>query len=162
MINADEVFKAIVESISTTERPVYFFTGYWPDFAASIQDRGQSKMLKSYPLIFMDSNFSKTQENEKLFEISPTFYVITQTKVNYDIQERLDNVYKPILQPILLDFLKAIKSNRQVNGEAYFANTQKNLYFLQSKDAQQNQLSDIVDAIEIKFKSIKIKAWQLC
>lgn len=162
MINADEIFKDIVQSISTIERPVYFFTGYWSDFAAQLQDRGQSKVLKSYPLIFLDSNFTKNQENEKIFEISPSFYIITQTKCNYDIQERLDNVYKPILQPILEDFIKAIKSNRQINGESYFANTQKNLYFLQSQSAEQNQIADIVDAIEIKFKSIKIKAWQLC
>lgn len=162
MINVDEVFKSIVESISTTERPVYFFTGYWPDFAALIQNREQSKTLKSFPLVFLDSNFSVTQEDKKLIQVKPTIYIITRTKDYYSIQERLDNVYKPILQPIFEDLLKGMNANRQIMGEAYLPNTRKNMYFLQSQDSEQNQLADIVDAIQINFTDIKIKAWQQC
>lgn len=164
MINADEVFKTIVNSINTEQRPVYFFTGWWPDFANELKTLGSAKSLawQRYPLIFMDSNFEKTQQNDRMFSINPTFYVITQTKTSYNIQKRLDEVYKPILNPILEDFFKAIKNNKQIHQQPYFDNTQKNLYFLQTASAEQNQICDVVDAIKISFKSITIKSWQLC
>lgn len=162
MINVDEVFKTIVESMSTTERPVYFFTGYWPDFAAQLQNREQTKTLNSFPLVFLDSNFNIKQNDAKTIEVEPVIYIITRTKVDYSIQERLDSVYKPVLQPIFEDLLKAMSANRQIMGSKYFENKRKNLYFLESQTAEQNQLVDIVDAIQINFTDIKIKAWQQC
>jgi hypothetical protein len=71
--------------------------------------------------------------------------------------DRLSKIYKPILYPIYMKFMKAILvSHKFWVKPPFIENKRKDLYYLQSLGSDQNKINDIVDAIELKIPSLDI------
>jgi hypothetical protein len=172
MIVTKKIFEDIVSTLSITSDgsnkflgydnvnnviSVNYKFGYWPTVAAELLAEGDSKVLDGlrYPLIFLNADFEEKMINYRKIRINPTFYIITETHGDYTIDQRLDNVYKPILYQIYCDFMKAIHNSKKFwLFEKEFLHTRKDLFYLQNLSAAQNQINAIVDAIELKFDSL--------
>jgi hypothetical protein len=131
--------------------------GYWPIVAQELQNEAKSKTLdgQRYPLIFLNADFEEQIIDYRKIRINPTFYILTMTHMNYTIQQRLDNVYKPILYQIYCDFMTAIHESKKFwIFEKEIPHTRKDLFYLQNLSAAQNQVNDIVDAVELKIPSL--------
>jgi hypothetical protein len=168
-----EVFKDIVDTLSITSDgtdkflgydkdvndivSVNYKFGYWPIVAQELINEAKSKTLdgQRYPLIFLNADFSEQMIDYRKIRINPTLYIITQTLMNYTVQQRLDNVYKPILYKIYKVFMVALRNSHKFwLFEAEFMHTRTDLFYLQNLSAEQNKINAIVDAIELKFPSL--------
>ena len=160
MIVTKEIFEDIISDIVMDDnKPINYKFGYWPIIAQELQSEGRSKTLGSarYPLIFLNADFDETLIDYRKIRINPTFYIITQTKSNYNIDDRILNIYKPILYEIYRKFMIEIRNSHKFwvfNAE--IPHTRKDLFYLQNLSASQNQINDIVDAIELRFTSLDL------
>lgn len=157
MVITKEVFETIVGSMSLNDNPINFKFGYWTTIANELLSEGKSPELAAlrFPLIYMHAAFEEKILDHRSIDINPTFYIITQTGQNYSIDKRFTDIYKPVLYPIYLDFITAIKTSKKfIVDSIEIPHTRTDLFYLQNKTATQNNLLSIVDAIEVKFSSL--------
>jgi hypothetical protein len=159
-----EIFENIVDSLtinqySNTATKVNYKFGYWPVIAQELQSEGRSKSMAGmrYPLIMLNADFDEQVIDYRKVRINPTFYIITQTRANYSIDQRLELVYKPVLYKIYKSFITAIRKSKKfwLFGHE-FPHTRKDLFYLQNLAADQNKINDIIDAIELKFTNLDL------
>lgn len=159
MIYTKEIFEALVNTLNLDNKPVFFQFGYWQNIHDQLLDYGNTATLRSqrFPLIILHADFTETTVNAWTIRINPTFYIVTQSEQNYSIEKRIEEIYKPILYPIYKDFITAIRHSEKfyINGQD-IPHTRKDLYYLSSAGAEQNKISWIVDAIEIKFSQLNM------
>jgi hypothetical protein len=143
-------------------KPFLEFT-YLPDAAREIMEKGYTRLtkLQKYPLILVDAMVEETRSINPmiLFECTLNVYIICPTEIKYNKVERITNVFEPILYPLYDRFYLAMKNSRKFNldskniiGEIDHKKT--DLFFYGTKD--QNQLCDVVDAIELNFAKLEI------
>lgn len=155
------IFEDLVDNM--TSNPSFSF-GYWPEIHQELLLKGKNKANDGtkYPLIVMHSDFEEKrgEQNYILAEINPKFYLITESKQNYTTAQRITLVYNTVLYPLYEEFMTALKSSGDLisgTGLRDFEHTKKDLFYLGSLNANQNKISDVVDAIELSFKSLKIR-----
>lgn len=159
MIVLKEIFEEIVTGIKINDSQVNFKYGYWPIIAKELQDESRSKQLQTqrYPLIFLHADIDEKITNAWTININPTFYLIHQTSGNYDVESRLELVYKPYLYRMYVDLIKAIRHSKKFRFDGgEIPHTKKDLFYLQNLAANQNKINSIVDAIEVKISSINL------
>lgn len=153
------IIKSVIESMENAPR---FISGNWNEVLKlnSLTSYDKSKDGTRYPLVFLDSRFAIREgvETGRNGEFDAEFYFITRTEKNYTVVERLNNVYEPILNPLINSVFYAIYRknvfvfDREINIEkGYFIGLEReNLYYAP------NVLNDIVDTVKIKIK-LKIR-----
>lgn len=159
MIYTKGIFASIVGGLKLNNKPVFFQFGYWQNIHDQLLDYGKTSTLRGqrFPLIILHADFEETTVNAWTIRINPTFYIVDQSEQKYSIEKRIEDVYKPILYPIYKDFITAIRQSGKfyIDGQD-IPHTRKDLYYLSSAGAEQNKLSLIVDAIEIKFSQLNM------
>ena len=158
MILVKDLFEDIVQSISTVNHPIYFFYGYWPEIVQDIMAKGRSRTLEKqcYPAIMLNANFSRKKNEYDRTQINPTFHIIAQTDANYSANDRIENIYKPIIYPIYDKFLKQIHDSRKFFVSSVIEREEQDLYYLRGGDKSQNKINDYVDALEVKFPNLQL------
>lgn len=158
--NLYSIFETIVTGMDSA--PAFSF-GYWPEVRQDLMLKGRDKTNDGtkYPLIVMGTDFEEKRGYTYLAEINPKFYLIAESKQNYSTPERIDNVYVPMLYPLYEEFIEALKGSSRVhpgNGGKEFIHTKRDLFYMgfAKEGANQNQLNDILDAVELSFPSIII------
>lgn len=153
------IIKDVVEGMNNAPR---FIAGNWTEALKlnSLQSYDKTKDGTRYPLIVLDPNFTITEANEtgRNGEFECDFYFIVRTESNYTVVERLENVYEPIINPLINSFFYAMYRSgkfvfdRTKNIEkGYFIGLEReNLYYAK------NVLNDVVDTVKIKIK-LKIR-----
>jgi len=150
----------------TWTRPVPFAFGYWPEISNGLLRMGVDKSLDGlkYPLIVMHSSIIEHRGTAQryLAEIDCKFVLIAETKPNYSTLDRIANIYEPVLYPLYASFLDALSSSHlldlsQKDNLGQIKHDKQDLFYMGSELKNQNQLSDIVDAIELTFKNLKIR-----
>lgn len=157
MIIIKELFADIVDQMRFNDKPISFKFGYWSTVAAELLNEGRSKALTDmrFPLIFLNADIQEKDSDFRTIEINPTFYIITQTEAKYDIDTRLEMIYKTELYPIYKDFIKAIRKSHKFwiyGGQV--PHDKKDMFYLQNLAANQNKINMIVDAIEVRFNKL--------
>lgn len=159
MIIVKEIFETIVSGMTFDSNAINFKFGYWAIVANELLTDGKSPSLASqrFPLIFLHAEFDEEHTDYRTLRINPIIYIITQTETNYDIDKRFEFIYKPILYPIYLDLLTKMRQSQKFwIKPPEILHTKKDLFYLQNKTATQNNLMQIVDAIEIKFNQLDL------
>lgn len=161
-----DYIKDEVTAISTIASPVYFHFGNWQELCIDLADKAQSKTYSSlrYPLVFLHNDYKETimESQTKSNVTGLKIYIIAQSYIssstaneaNYTTQERWDNIYKLVLNPIYVSLInQMIKSNNYEKEWMRIKHTKKNLFKLWVGD-NKNRLPDYLDAIEITFDEL--------
>jgi hypothetical protein len=161
-----DYIKDCVTGISTQQRPVYYTFGNWRELCIDLADKAGSKTYQNlrYPLIFLHNDYreiinefeTKSIVNEtKIYIICQSYIVGSPTKSeNYSTQQRWDNIYKLILEPIYDDFIAYMKLGAIfVKPMNRIEHERKDLFKLFVGD-NANRLPDNLDAIELTFSNL--------
>lgn len=108
-----------------------------------------------YPFVCLIDDFEEKHNlRDAFYSVDPTIYIFSESLVEYNPQQRYDNVIKPILytiMDILLSTINFDSSTSQANETLiYTKKTYKGQVAGQS-------IQDTVDCIELKFSNLLIK-----
>lgn len=159
MVITKEIFETIVSTMTWSNKAINFKFGYWTTVANELLTDGKSPSLAAqrFPLIYLHADFEENIIDYRTIRINPTFYIITQTEVKYNIDQRFELIYKPCLYQIYIDFIKAIKhSGKLIVTKPEILHSKKDLFYLQNLSSTQNNLMSIVDAVELKFDQLDL------
>lgn len=162
-IYIEDVLADIVGNITYGGSAVFFDHGNYIELAnkLSLKNRNNQK----YPLFALIQDVTETETSEdgvyKIYDFN--MIIAYNTRQDYTTQERLTNIFKPILQPLYRDLIEEIKSsNYFVIDREFIDHTKTNRYFLGSETPNQNRLNDYVDVIEINFRNMKLNTETTC
>ena len=162
-IYIEDVLADIVSNITYGGSAVFFDYGNYIELAnkLSLKNRNNQK----YPLFALIQDVTETETSEdgvyKIYDFN--MIIAYNTRQDYTTQERLTNIFKPILQPLYRDLIEEIKSsNYFVIDREFIDHTKTNRYFLGSETPNQNRLNDYVDVIEINFRNMKLNTETTC
>lgn len=108
-----------------------------------------------YPFICLVDDFEERHESDaSWYTVNPTIYIFNETLIEYDPQQRYDNVIKPILYVLMQHLLTAIEYS-----DTY---SQANEKLIWSKKTYKGtvagqSIENTVDCIELKFQNLRIK-----
>ena len=166
MTRIDTIFSDIVARLNVLNtipsKTIQFMFGSWQEVSNELANKGKSPSGKNfkYPVVFLDSGFTRTMFKEQRFEgsINPKIYILSDSKPGTSSTERLNTVYNLVLRPIELALVE------QIRKESWFDFGSKGGHYLPEHTSQdlmyittKSQTADIVDAIELDFKEINIK-----
>lgn len=178
--NVYEVFKALVELVQadalTLEliqdsegnvKPIAYYCGYWNGIQTELSTGGRATKLTEvdkFPLIFVHAKFDqkKGEAFDILAEVNPKIYIIDRTKTTYKFQDKIDYVFVESLDPIQDLLIEKLQSSGYFKldgkGKRYplIEFTRQDLHFDNSDEADQNQLNDYVEAIELSFSKLQV------
>jgi len=166
-----DVFKNLVDLVKAdTDLPkiTQFIYGYWFNATNELVSSGRSSKLKEiskYPLIFVHADFKEKRGEslDVLAEINPKIYIFAETDANYEMSDRLSEIFSKILYPtynILIEKMQTcnyFKLDYSKNKYPDIQHEKKDLYYISSEGDNQNQLNECVDAIELYFPKLFIK-----
>ena len=115
------------------------------------------KINQKFPQIFIVIPFS-LEERQQYKEGNIFIYFIEENQENKTQQWRLDNIFIPVLNPLLADFKEKLYESFYVlapNNRVWDVQTTK--YFYLRISSKNNELNEIASAIEANFRSIKFK-----
>jgi hypothetical protein len=154
-----DIFANIVSKIKVNDIDVSFKFGYWTTVANELSSEGRSKILQDtrYPLIFLHADVTEVSDSRQyVLGTNPSIYIMDQTRKNWNIEERLENVYIPKLYPIYYELIRQIRKCKQIESTVDIHRSKKDLFYLQNIDPNQNKINDIIDCIEVKFNDLRI------
>lgn len=136
----------------------YFMDGHLLDVKNRLIQKDESTgVLKwqKYPLIILLQDFEYSESRIVRSEVSVDIIIVNETKSDYDTEERRENNFKPVLDPIYNDLMNAFNRSR------YFSLTDgtwdvTRRYYWGSELNNQNIFTDHLDAIEINNLSLTI------
>jgi hypothetical protein len=129
---------------------LYFLYGNTIEIANTLNEKDYSNTYKykKYPCIVLYTDNINTEI--ALFEAYTLYILIlANTKHDFKTYERINNVYKPVLYPILDIFFDYVKNYELFSNIEPLEYSKKDTFFLANMPKEQNTLSAIVDAIEI-------------
>lgn len=154
-----DVMKSIVENMTTCSN--YEF-GYWPDISNRLLNKGltQQGQATKYPLIVLHSKFKQSRFSQVgiLMDTDPTMYILARTQTNYSPIQRIEQVFKTVLDPIYDELIQAIKDSTLIASISIkdLEHEREDMFLANASNGEKNLLNDFLDVIEIKFKSIKL------
>lgn len=133
--------------------------GYIEELNETLKQYTQNDRFEAlkFPLIWLAQPFFIDRNKSNLYfgdTRNLSIFIIMQTSANYKAQDRMTNVFKPILYPIYLELLNQIRKESTVfDNEYIIEHTLVDRYFW---GEQQMYLNDKVDCIEISGMKLKI------
>lgn len=108
-----------------------------------------------YPFICLVDDFEESHNSVfDWYTVNPTIFIFSETLVNYDPQQRYDNVIKPILFSLMEKLLQVIEFSSSVSQANENLNYTKKTY---KGTVAGQSIQDTVDCIELKFQNLRIK-----
>lgn len=166
-IDITEVMETIVSNIDVSDIPeinsVHYDFGNYIEIANKLSKKNKNNL--KYPLFALILDVSETEsENNQVYKsYSLNMIIAYNTLKNYSSQERRDNIFKPILQPLYRKLLQGIKQDGYFNiSNNFVSHTKYDRYFLGSETPNQNKLNDYIDAIEIEFRDLELYKQENC
>lgn len=105
--NIGTVVAAMRGTYSTTDLEVpYYMFGHRLEISRQL-DRKTKNSKAKYPLIALRMDFNETIE-DTFIKCKLNIGIFQFTKMNYNTQQRYDNVFKPILYPLYYLFLEEL------------------------------------------------------
>lgn len=153
-----DIMKTVVDNITYDETLHYTF-GHYVEIANKLTKENRNN--QKYPLFAVILDVTERDDEDKRVYKSYDFNMIIayNTQKNYTSEQRRDNIFIPILQPLYRKLIDEIKLNRNGNFlifKDFVDNTKYDRYFLGSESSDQNKLNNYVDAIEIEFRNLKV------
>ena len=165
-------FTGIVAALSTVlnvpdklNKSVYSYYGYVQELNESLIQLSESPNLfnKKFPLIWLAQPFTIVSDSigvyGKIEELR--IFIITDSRKEYKSKDRIANVYKPVLYPILYELFNQMGLCKAFAGYKPYQNYKITDHYYWGED-QKSVLNDVVDTIEVRFQNIKIQNNKNC
>jgi hypothetical protein len=143
--------------ICTNKKP-YFIFADWREVAEELARKGQTPSLRfqKWPLVILHSDFIYDVQKTPGFqgEINPKIYILMVSEPNLTSTQRLASTYVNTIYPLYDELIEAIGNYSLFNFEQKGGSKlvkHKVKHFL-----NQNQICDVVDALEIEFEYFKV------
>jgi hypothetical protein len=150
------------EILATLKAP-YLLLGYWTEIANEISQFGKSKTLSNqkFPLVAFNG-IDITKESKSHYDglLPLTFYIIAESEPNLTTENRFDTTFKEVLNPIYNALIEAVEKSYyfEANNKSLGYKIEiNNLPYLGSLGKNQNQINEVVDAIEVKITGLNIR-----
>jgi hypothetical protein len=130
-------------------------------------DKNTTYKFKKFPVIclFLDYEQLIDQNDYDIFFTANLWLaIVTDTDRQFTASQRLEQKFKPILQPLYELFIEALKSNINIITEnnGLTPHTKIDRYYYGSEGKEQNIINSFADAIEIKNLKIKVFNSNIC
>lgn len=155
-IQAD--IEAVVTSMQIAGEP-YFTFGHRKEIANELTNKDADPVFKKqkYPLILLAMDVPETTQVGGLVRYKLNLAIVDYTDKNYTIRDRYSNVITPILQPLYVRFMIALRRSGlfiyplgNVNGWPKHVKIDRPFWGTQDSNGNVKQmLNDPLDAIEI-------------
>lgn len=153
-------YLTLVGSTDLANMP-YFMAGHPVEISNRLLDKNnKGQEYKKYPLIALKMDIEESFD-EGLVDYNLNIAIFCYTDKNWNAEERIENVFKPVLAPLYDEFIKQLNYSGlfQWEGDSrvpphkrilrpYWGNSQKN-------GNTEHMFSDPLDAIEIQNLKLK-------
>jgi hypothetical protein len=164
-----EIIDSVVSNIDVSDISgidnVYFDFGNYIEISNKLSKETVSD--QKYPLfaLILDVRESEINDIQIYKAYSFTLIIAYYTEKDYASQQRRDNIFKPILQPLYRKFINEILLNR--NGyfninQRFIDHSKYDRYFIGSQNPNQNRFNDFIDAIEIQINNLEVRKNIIC
>lgn len=167
---ASKVDAALYSAVDPVFPHIYFMHGHPIEIINRLQEKLKNPSAKDqrFPLIILlhDFKINRNKDTASYGATSLNVVIATMTKQEYNADQRKENVFKPVLYPILKEFLNQIESSPYysigLNGVQY---DQTDRYFWGKQGLYGNTgniFNDYIDAIELENLKLTILNKQDC
>jgi len=136
---------------------VYYEFGHKEEIERNLAYKeGNPNRPKKYPLVWFVTPFEESYSNHQYYVTLTELrlLLIYDTEPNYTMAERRDNVFKPILYPLLEGLIKRFAKSNRFSWVPKFKKTDIQLARV---NANENLLSnDFVDIIDVTFQNVHV------
>lgn len=150
----------ILQAVDPSITGIHYEFGYPPEIAALVtqKDLARSTRNQKYPCIFLFLPIDETISDELGIITAPDvrLAIVHQSQPEYTPRNRYDNVFKPVLYPIYMEFMNQMKSGGKFLFEGPVIEHTKTDYPYYNGERQANVANDFCDAIEINDLELKI------
>lgn len=161
------VFKILTDICYTIPSHPTVVCGYWTEVRNSLAQMGydKSKDGTKYPLIIINTNVV-FKDGDVLYngvELDGIrFYLVCQADLKENFAQKMENRYESIIFPLFDEMIETFELSNKIRfynkKSMKTIECEKTLYpYLNTNNKDQNQIYDIVDAMEVKFKDFKLK-----
>lgn len=166
------ILEGLIQKVSTKlGTTVYFDKGHYLEIVKSLtQKEGAIPKVNKYPLFWLVLDMKETMFPRLgvYADVDVHFIIAKDTLINYSTQERIDNIFIPVLYPIYVAvmneiqncpsfFNSAIETLKHEKFDRYYWGGQDSL-----GNGEANLFNDFIDAIQVKALTISIRKNQNC
>ncbi len=170
-----DVLGSVVDNVkllyNSEEKPYYMY-GHILDILKrlTIKDTDDSEKEKKYPLIILIQDFEEQSAGRGVFEYTipeVKIVIVTDTNQNYTSDLRYQYSFKPILYPIWQYLLASIAKSDYFDvtsiEDIEYSKFDRVFWGKEAVYGVDGSIfNDHLDAIEIRFKDLKIKKYNNC
>lgn len=137
---------------------VFYMYGHIVEVVQRLQQSSQGKGTKiRYPLIVLFTDIPIKKRPGFYGDAKMQIVIVHHTDQNYTAPDRLQNVFKPILEPIKAELLTQISNyGERFTRPTQLAYTQIRHFFWGSQLNKANPFNDRLDAIELRDVEVTI------
>ena len=155
-----------LQAVNPDIKGVYLKHGHPLEIINELQamSKATDKKGQRYPLIALFRDFPEERGVDALVYSVPTLniFIIAPTNPNYFTDDRKAKNFKPILYPILIEFLNQLRISGKFQGgsKGFYTYTQIDHYFWGRESiygAKANIFEDWIDCIELKNFKLPIE-----
>jgi len=152
---SNKLITDLVDAGTISDGYPIFRTGYWNELK-QIHSNAVNAGTNKYPCIYVPIQYEEDHNLEDGFDINYSIFIMMASGKKYSSEKRLDDVVKTVLNPIYKAFLDEVKNNEWVfnTDTRYPEHVRQNLIFDQSQNEGQNQLNEVIEAIQITFNPL--------
>lgn len=141
--------ETVTDKVRWTACAPYFMDGHMLEIANKLTEKKTVEFrYKKYPLIILFQDF-KMEEGQVKGEVILNIAIVNNTKINYDTQQRRDNNFTPILNPLYDKFVDKLNYSRRFNVESD-PDVTRRYYWGSHLNPSVQKTGDPLDAIEIE------------
>lgn len=162
-------FTAMIQALSTAlnvptslNKPVYSYFGYIKELNETLVQKDGSSLQynQKFPLVWLVTPFTVGPlEKGKLglYGIIPELrmFIMTDSRKEYKAKDRVENVYKPVLNKIQYELFRQMELSKAFAGYKAQQNASVTDHYYWG-EAQQSVLNDVVDTTEVRFRNVPL------
>lgn len=121
------------------------------------KDKTDENRVLKFPLLYMQTPFKLQHDKWGKFATTQglDFFIIHETNKTWTSDERVENVFKPVIYPIYAAFIKVLnKSGARVQTFQNPVHGQYDFYYW--GEAQQQVLNDVVDCMKLEDLRLQV------
>lgn len=159
-------FTATIQAVSVVlntstgiNRPVDSHFGYVTELNETLIQMSESPSLynKRFPLVWLATPFTVDMTKLGLYGVIEELrmFIITDSRKEYKAKDRVENVFKPVLNKIQYELFKQIALRPAFAGYKAQKNARVTDHYYWG-ESQKSVLNDVVDTTEVRFRNVPL------
>lgn len=155
----------VVTKVSTAmQSSIYYDFGHYSEVVKNLDERDKNITNKAkYPLVWLVMDFEEQMGSKSgaYAELSLQLIIATDTNADYDMKQRRDNSFLPVLYPIYSELLNQFSKSTVFGMPATIEHTKVDRPYWGVQgglgNGAANLFNDFIDAIQLKNFKVNIK-----